>query len=94
MTVPTCQYGGVSLDSIRNFNEQHVLEQLPAVLAEFPGFEPDYLDIQDIYALALNNLPPRYMQKMSVNLRESVHDTVVRETLRQAVDIVRDSPNY
>jgi len=87
-------YGNVDLFDIRNKNEVRVIRQLPEILAEYPGFKPNVLDIEDIYALALNKLPARYVQKGSIVLRESVSDEDVAQAIREAVDRVRERPNY
>lgn len=87
-------YGSVDLFDIRNKNEVRVIRLLPEVLGEFPDFKPNVLDIEDIYALALNKLPARYIQKGSIVLRESVTDDQISQAIREAVDVVRERPNY
>ncbi len=86
------EYNGVQLDSVRNRNEQRVLRFLPQVLDECQDYKPTYLDIQDIFALTLNNLPPRYAQSGSIVLRESVSDEDILRELRAAVERVETSP--
>jgi len=88
------RYGSVSLDRIRNKNEVRVIENLDGVLREFPDYEPNTLDIQDIYALALNKLPPRYKQEASIVLDKSIDDDQIRQAIREAVEQVRKNPNY
>lgn len=88
------RYGSVSLDQIRNRNEPRVIENLDAVLREFPDFQPNTLDIQDIYALALNNLPPHYTQDFSIVLGDSIATERIYQALREAVERVRANPNY
>ncbi|MCF8085414.1 MAG: late competence development ComFB family protein [Desulfohalobiaceae bacterium] len=88
------RYGSVSLYRIRNKNEQQVIQNLDAVLREFPDFQPNTLDIQDIYALALNKLPPHYKQEASIVLSESTPRETIRQALREAVEKVRANPNY
>ncbi|OIO03680.1 MAG: hypothetical protein AUJ49_04065 [Desulfovibrionaceae bacterium CG1_02_65_16] len=86
------EYNGVPLDSIRNRNEERVVRLLPQVLAEYLDYKPSYLDIQDIYALTLNNLPPRYKQSGSIIIRESVTEAEILRELRLAVDRVEKAP--
>lgn len=57
------------------------------------GSAPGYLDMQDIYAKALNNVPPCYVQEMSVKLRDPVSDGAVRQAVREAVDMVLSHPS-
>jgi hypothetical protein len=87
-------YGNVDLFWIRNRNEVRVIKFLDTVLREYPGYEPQVLDIEDIYALALNKLRPRYVQKGSIVLQEPISDEDVIEALRSAVETVRERPNY
>jgi len=88
------RYGSVSLYGIRNRNERKVIENLDAVLREFPDFEPNTLDIQDIYALALNKLPPQYKQEASIVLRDALATEKIQQAIREAVEKVRANPNY
>ena len=87
-------YGGVSLNRVRNQNELRVIEILAAVLGEYDGYDPDYLDIQDIYALALNKLQPRYMPEMSMDLHNPVGEEMVCDAVREAIGRVRENPNH
>lgn len=82
----------VDLDSIDNRNEKRIRKWLPMVLEEFPGYAPDYLAIQDIYALALNQLPARYTQRFSIVLREPIADSEIQLALRYAIQVVQTRP--
>ena len=92
MSQKNYEANGVPLGSIRNRNEERVVKLMPAVLAEFLDYKPSYLDIQDIYALTLNNLPPRYKQGGSIIIREPVSDEEIRRELRQAIGRVEMAP--
>jgi hypothetical protein len=71
-----------------------VIKHLPDILEEYPDYEPDTLDIQDIYALTLNKLPACYGQEVSIVLHEPVDDTMIRDKTREAVQTVRQRPKY
>ncbi|MCK9240730.1 late competence development ComFB family protein [Desulfocurvus sp.] len=86
--------GDTSLFFIRNRNERRVIEAIPRILGEDPGFIPNTIDLQDIYALALNSLPPRYVQQGSIVLREPVRQDEIEDAVRSAVAQVRARPNY
>lgn len=92
MTKKHLGVNGVPLDNIRNRNEERVIKLMPGVLSEFLDYKPSYLDIQDIYALTLNNLPPRYRQSGSIIIRESLQDAEIMRELRQAISRVETSP--
>lgn len=83
---------GVPLGNIRNRNEERVAKLLPAALAECLDYRPSYLDIQDIFALTLNNLPPRYKQGGSIVIREPVSDEEIMQELRLAIAQVEKQP--
>lgn len=86
------ELNGVPLGNIRNRNELRVIKLLPQVLAEHLDYKPSYLDIQDIYALALNNLPPRYKQSGSIVIRDPVSDEEIIRELREAINKVELAP--
>lgn len=81
-------------DKIRNRNELRVVKHLRGILKEYPDYLPDTLDIQDIYALTLNKLPAHYVQEGSIVLHEPVDDTMIRDCIRDAIQHVRERPNY
>jgi hypothetical protein len=83
---------GVDLSAIRNRNEFRVIRLLPEILSEYPEVEQNVVNIQDIYALALNLLPARYTQQFSIVLKDPVSGDRVKDALRQAIRKVRDNP--
>ena len=88
-------FGEVNLLFVRNKNEKRVIEAMRLILpAEHADFEPNALDIQDIYALALNSLAPRYVQQGSIVLREPVKLDEIDSAVRDAIQTVRGRPNY
>ncbi len=92
MSQKNLEVNGVPLGSIRNRNEERVIKLMPKVLGEFLDYKPSYLDIQDIYALTLNNLPPRYKQNGSIIIREPLGDEEIIRELRLAINKVEMSP--
>lgn len=86
------QFAGVDLGGIRNRNERRVIEMMGPVLEQYPEVARDVLNIQDIYALALNLLPARYTQGFSIVLNDPVTDQHVRDALQKAVEQVRANP--
>ncbi|MFU2210948.1 late competence development ComFB family protein [Solidesulfovibrio sp. C21] len=84
---------GIDFHSIRNKNEERVIDLLPEVLAEFPDCRPTRTNIEDIYALALNLLPARYTQSVTLVINEPVTDNAIRLRLREAIRTVRARPN-
>jgi len=92
MSLKSYEVNGVPLGDIRNRNEERVIKLMPAALAELLDYKPSYLDIQDIYALTLNNLTPRYKQSGSIVIREPVSDEEIMRELRLAISKVELAP--
>lgn len=86
--------GSTDLSRIRNRNEQRVIKMMHKVMSEPPGYQPDDLSLQDIYALALNTLPPRYSQSGTIVLRDPVKDEEVLAAVRNAFATVVQNPKY
>lgn len=84
---------GVDLSGIRNRNEARVAVLMTEVLRDdYPDYILDRLDIEDIYALALNFLPARYAQQGSIVLGKKPSDSEIRQTIRDAADKVLENP--
>ncbi|MDD3618923.1 MAG: late competence development ComFB family protein [Desulfobulbaceae bacterium] len=84
----------VDLSRISNKNEKRVIQAMEKILATIDDWEPEVLDIQDIYALALNSLPPRYVQEGTIVFNERVKNDEVEKVVRDAIEKVKTSPNY
>ncbi len=90
--------GGHSLADLPNYQEQAVLDLLREIYA---GDNPPCgcsICVEDTYALALNSLPPRYIQATSVSSYLSsvnfIPTDVVRAKVLEAVEKVRTRPNH
>lgn len=57
---------GTNLYDVVNYNEYVVLEVIRNIFKEEPNLCKCNLCIEDIYALSLNNIPPRYVQATGV----------------------------
>lgn len=86
--------GELDLYDIRNRNESRVVKGMRQVLEHYQAYPFETLDFQDIYALALNNLPPRYVQNGSIVIQDPVTDEMILTAVREAVEIVMQSPNH
>lgn len=80
------------LSGVFNANERLVQEALQREIEALQDWSPSRLDIQDIYALALNRLPPRYRQRGSIVLGNKPSATEVRRVVREAIAVVRRNP--
>ncbi|GAB4335067.1 MAG: late competence development ComFB family protein [Desulfobulbaceae bacterium] len=82
----------VDLSRIYNKNEKRVIQAMEKMLSEIHDWEPEALDIQDIYALSLNTLPPRYVQDGTIVFNEPVKRADIEYAVRKAIEKVRQSP--
>ncbi|WP_243438357.1 late competence development ComFB family protein [Fundidesulfovibrio soli] len=94
MSKPELTVCGVDVSKIRNKNEARVAKLLAKVLSETPGYQPDPLDVQDIYALTLNLLPSRYKQFGTIVLSEPVKDSHIESAIRRSLRTVQERPRY
>jgi len=82
----------VDLSRIYNKNEKRVGLVMEKFLATIHDWEPEGLDFQDIYALALTSLPPRYVQDGTIVFNDPVKRTDIEHAVEVAVGKVRNSP--
>lgn len=85
---------GVNLAGVRNRNELRIIEKMREIIADMGDLQFDALDIEDIYALVLNNLPARYAHKGSIVLREKVTEKMIRDEIKTAITVVRARPSH
>ena len=83
---------GVSVEHIINKNEDRVAKILSDLLPEFRNRNFSDLDIEDIYALTLNRLSPRYLQYGSLVEKDEITDDRIRQQLQDAIKIVSKNP--
>ena len=69
-----------------------VVVAIESYLSTIDDWQPEALDIQDIYALALNGLPPRYVQDGTIVFNEPVKRSDIENAVKVAVEKVRKSP--
>jgi len=82
----------VDLSRIYNKNEKRVVLAMEKYLSENEEWQPEAFDIQDVYALALNSLPPRYVQDGTIVFNEPVKRADIEKAVKDAADKVRNSP--
>jgi len=89
---------GFSLAELFNYNEMAVLDVMREEYANDRSLCRCEICLEDTYALALNSLPPRYIQETRVAQYEEsptfIGMDVVREKVRSALRKVRDRPGH
>jgi hypothetical protein len=84
--------GNVDFFNIRNRNEGRVIKVLQELLRKKGTPLVSDKDMQDIYALALNALPPRYTQRGTIVLRDPVTKAEMYDAVEDAYDHVMGRP--
>lgn len=78
--------------NIRNRNELRVIKEIRDLLDNPDTPTLTCKDLQDIYALALNCLPPRYTQTGTIVLRDPVHREDISQAVQTALAFVSAQP--
>ena len=84
--------GSADFFDIRNRNECRVIKALREFLLTKNSLLLSSKDIEDIYALALNMLPPRYAQRGTIVLRDSVTKKEIDTAVQDAYAHVMERP--
>lgn len=85
---------GVNLSNVRNAWETRLIKCMNEVLLDFPEFDYCAICIQDVYALAMNQLTPKYVQQGTVLLKKEYTDQDFRDVIEMAVEKVIRNPNH
>ena len=84
--------GAADFFDIRNRNESRVIKALSELLRQKDNSLLAGKDIEDIYALALNMLPPRYAQQGTIVLRDPVTKDEIAAAVQDAYAYVMERP--
>ena len=93
MTNNPLEVKGFDLNKIRNRNEKRVAKFMIEILDDYyEDYIFEQLDIEDIYALTLNLLPARYVQKGTIILQDRLSDFEIKSKVREATERVLENP--
>ncbi len=85
---------GISVESIRNKNESQIIKYMRELIPQFPDFDYCSICVQDVYALSLNQLSPRYIQKGTIILHKELQDSDYRDVVEGAIEQVLKNRNH
>ena len=85
---------GVSMSSIRNKNEMKVIQFMKELIPQFPEFDYCPICLQDVYALCLNQLSPRYAQEGTIVLKKDLLDVDYRDVVEASISTVIKNCNH
>ncbi len=57
------------------------------------GIEADSLEVQGVFSVLINALPPDFAHRMATVLEELVDEQVIQLVIREAAEHVRSHPN-
>jgi len=79
---------GVTLKNVRNSNEEKVKKYMKELIPQFPEFDYCSLCIQDVYALSLNQLSPRYTQAGTIILNKDLKEEDYKDVVEASIEKV------
>jgi len=85
---------GVDLSKVRNTWETRLIKCMNDILPDFAEFDYCAICIQDVYALAMNQLVPKYVQQGTVLLKKEYSDQDFKDVIEVAVEKVLSNPNH
>lgn len=85
---------GTSMENVRNMNEIKVIKFMNELIPQFPDFDYCTICLQDVYALSLNQLTPRYTQAGTIVLRKELKDEDYRDVVESAIETVTRNVNH
>lgn len=85
---------GISVENVKNSNEQKVITCMRELIPQFPDFDYCSICIQDVYALSLNQLTPRYIQAGTIVLRKELSNDDFKDVVENAIEQVLKNRNH
>lgn len=85
---------GISVEAIKNKNERKVIQFMRELIPQFPEFDYCSICIQDVYALSLNQLSPRYIQAGTIILRKEFTDGDYKDVVEKSIEQVLKNKNH
>lgn len=84
----------VDLSDVRNAWEVKVIKCMNELLPEFPEFDFCTICIQDVYALSMNQISPKYVQRGTVLLRKEYTEADLKDIVESSIERVLKNPNH
>jgi late competence development protein ComFB len=94
MNIEDYEVFGASMRNVRNINEKKVIQFMKELIPQFPEFDYCTICLQDVYALSLNQLTPRYTQAGTIVLKKELSDSDYRDVVEAAIESVTKNVNH
>ncbi len=85
---------GIMLNDVRNKNETKIIQFMKELIPQFPDFDYCAICIQDVYALSLNQLTPRYAQAGTIIIRKEYTDNDYLDVIENSIERVLKNKNH
>ncbi len=87
---------GQDLENVYNLNEDAVAEAIERVLADYDSMCKCRMCLEDVFALALNKLPAKYIQSYypTHDIAKLLDKKQVEKSVKAAVKQVEKSPHH
>ncbi|MBT4290726.1 MAG: late competence development ComFB family protein [Deltaproteobacteria bacterium] len=85
---------GTSLLNVRNSYEIKVIKAMKNLLAEYDKCDGCSICLQDIYALSLSKIKPKYVQEGTIILKKDDDQKIIEKVVRHAIEKVIENPNH
>lgn len=86
---------GKSLMDVRNQSELRVITAMNEVFSDYQKFDRCLICYQDVYALSLSKLTPRYVQMGTVVFNEMGEDSdTIEKIVRESFETVIKQPKH
>ncbi len=94
MNIEDYEVFDASMINVRNKNEKKVIQFMKELIPQFPEFDYCTICLQDVYALSLNQLTPRYTQAGTIVLKKELNDSDYRDVVEAAIESVTKNVNH
>ena len=85
---------GVPLENVRNAWEVKVIKCMNDILPEYPEFDFCSICVQDVYALSMNQLTPKYIQQGTVLIKKEYSEADFKDIVEFSIGKVLKNPNH
>lgn len=85
---------GVSLENVRNRHERIIIEVMKEMIPQFHDFDYCSICVQDVYALCLNQILPKYVQQGSIILKKEYSNEDYHDIVEAAIEQVSKNKNH
>lgn len=88
------EINGVSLYDVRNSYESKVIAIMRELIEAYDAFDGCSICLQDVYALSMSKIKPKYVQAGTIVLRKEDSEQVLKKAVKFSIEKVIEKPNH